>query len=538
MSAMRAIGAALAALTCTSAGLGQGQVELMDEGGTSVRLLEWTVEDGAAVLRWPDGTEVAFGERENAFWTAPFPTGRLPDWALDADELAVRIDGVDARMPADGLYATTFPTADGVRWALADAELSAPLLPPAPLTLRVPESMAEPGAESEATTGPSAADERPRPLDALTPAERLFGSLSLLDRSDLHASLDEPPDTRGLDLLEAPNTINTPLARMFESGPTLRFLQDVEWRFQTFERDGDSGLGLAFDYSKTKPLSIKDLADGRGVEGHALDLRAEGHLAFDNDINPSDFTSYSLGFEYFRSTGGAVPALTKEEKRRAQQLVQEATEYETWDEVARSGEWREFKDLARRVLSTQVYWELGLNAALEGDQDMTERNFVLGAHAALDVKAWNDRSNAALLNLFDYPAAILRLLTGYDETLLPRGNTIPTVLIGLDTVSPDGDTPRAEAGDSSNYERVRLELAYKAPIGIVDGKEYALTALYRKYFELDASDDVKGAGLDEYQYFTLGLETNDGLFATYSNGQLPFDDDGGEFYEIGWKFGF
>lgn len=338
--------------------------------------------------------------------------------------------------------------------------------------------------------------------------------------------------------LESPVSVSNALAPLLRSDHGRQFLRDVDWRIRTFDADGETGLGLAFNYARNVPLDVEAHADGRGVTGFGLDLTVDGNVAFDDEVNPTDFLSSRLTVDWFRSRGGTRGALTSEQQQTAVTAATAASNYADRDEWLASPEWNELTGLAREVLSTQVYCEFGLDFAFESDQSFGAQDYVVGAHAAFDVKVWNDHDAWTTLNFVDYPAALVRVLTGFDRELTPRGHAFPTLVVGFEHVEPDGDTPRALAGDDSDYRRLRLELAYKAPLATIDGEQYALTAVYRRYHELDPSDEVEAADLDEYDYVTFAFESEQGLYASFATGRMPFDDEDAEVYALGWRFQF
>ncbi len=189
-------------------------------------------------------------------------------------------------------------------------------------------------------------------------------------------------------------------------------------------------------------------------------------------------------------------------------------------------------------MSTQFYWDFDFDAGFESDQEFESKNYTFGAHFALEVKAWNDRSTLGMLNVLDYPAALIRVLTGFDKELRPRGSAIPTVLLRLDHVGTDGDGPRAMVGDKSSYLRFRSEIVYKSPIAQIGGKQYSVVASYRSFHEVSPSRAVRRTGLDNYNYLALVFESNEGLFASFPSGRQPFDEGNSDAYQLGWKVDF
>jgi hypothetical protein len=503
-------------------------------------------------LAWADGTRVQWqhGQRSTAA-TAAFPssaaTAVFPT-AFDANgdgSIEIRFRGVVARIDATTLIANR--SADG-RIVLADSTTEPSGIPPSPLSIAgtgLSAAPADPAApNTPAVTPPTPVAAGNGALTGLEVLRRLVGTaaggaLPTLDGlTGAGAATGKAEESEAVQAaLEKPETMNPALGALLDTTHGMRFLKDVDWKIKTFDNDGESSLGASFRYENSHPFGISGDSTS-AVRGKSWDFAMEGNVAFEDDVNPSDFLSARLTLDYFESRGGVRQGLTQEQKARAAALATEASTIEDRDEWLASPAWTELTGLARQVFTTQVYWEAGVDASYETDQEFDAENYTLGAHLALDVKAWNDRSEAGALNVFDYPAALVRYLSGYDVDLRPRGNALPTALVAFDHVDPEGDTPRSEVGDDSSYWRLKLELAYKAPLAIVEGKQYALTAAWRYFSELDPSSAVRAADLDEFDYLTLAIESDEGLFASFSRGQQPFDVDDADVYALGWKFKF
>jgi hypothetical protein len=512
---------AAALVLAALAGRQDGALLRMAPGAPPVVLCTWSEGPGhLAELRWPDGTAVEFRAVGPSF-VADVPDALAGD--PTAETMEVLWGTARAVVPAGRLFLSR--AADG-RWVLADEVTEPTGVPPAPLGIRVPSVVA-----------PGSPEEEEAPADELLPPDEMRAARELLHGERDLSDPDSEPLTGGAKrALESPETRNTALAALLEPGHGLRFLRDVDWRLKTFDVEGETSLGMAFRYESRRDLDIREL-DG-GVRGLGYDLSIEGNIAFESDLNPVDFLAARLALDWFTSRGGSKGPLTAQQQQRAVDLATRSAQFTERDPWLRSPEWAELKQLARSVFSTQVYWELGLDGAFESDQDFDAKNYVIGAHAVLEVKAWDDEGELATLNLFDYPAALVRYLSGYDTELTPRGSALPTLVVHLDHVDPEGDTPRAVAGDGSSYERVRVEAIYKAPLALLEAEEYALTANYRSYHELSPSSAIRAADLDHYDWFVLAIESDTGLFASFSRGRQPFDDEDASVYALGWRFHF
>ena len=345
------------------------------------------------------------------------------------------------------------------------------------------------------------------------------------------------------DTLESPQTRSRLLAALLERDHGWQFLKDVNFKVKTFEsqNDGEAALGFSYDYRKS--LQQQDLPCARTacIRGLDLELAADGNVAANADRNPHDLLQTALSFALFQSTGGVSEA-TAEQQRRFRALRNEFIEAEG-DSAAEEDAVRAIESLVRPLLSSQLYWELAANAALESDQRFDRRQWTYGVRAMVELKAWNDASAFARFNLLDYPFAAVRALSGYESgcgsgggCFRPRGTAWPALLVGLDRVQAADDAPRAQAGATGDYDRLRVEASFRTPIARYAQDELFVSVSYRYYRELGASATVRAANLDSFSYFTVALGGGDGLYVSYTEGRLPFDFVDDAVFELGYQF--
>ena len=137
-------------------------------------------------------------------------------------------------------------------------------------------------------------------------------------------------------------------------------------------------------------------------------------------------------------------------------------------------------------------------------------------------------------NLFDWPFALIRVLTGYDESWSVRGQSIPVLLVGLDQVDPMNDSLRAMIDQGSRFTRARAEVAFKTSIT----RSASFVANFRYYRELNASAAISAADMAEYTIFTSAMTLTNGMYVSYSTGRLPFDIQKDQVYELGFTYSF
>jgi hypothetical protein len=466
------------------------------------------------------------------------PAGQGLKFEFSSSNIQVSLAAVDGR------FRTGFMTADGaiVHFSFGSAfvELAETL---AANQSNVPVATEVPGTGANAPQKP-----KPKNNDVET--------AMAADRD-----LSKPNATAGLTdavkaVLEDPETLNALLESNIETSSGLRFLKDVHLQFKTFDSgDGDPALGVAYQYDTgTRAKSIS------GENGHwwtTVSFDATGNIAFGNQLNPSDFLNTSLSLDFFGSWGGFYAApkskaagglawdatdaeaqswfdANPEFQKFSKDLIA-ASEYTTVEELDKSPEWRSVYAFVQKRTSTQYYLDASLHAALESNQTFTERNSVAGGHLGFEVKAYDRDSAWATANIFDYPFAALRWLTGYDQEFSVRGSNWPSVLLSLDHVAPEGNDPRSQAGDTSDYDRTRAEVSFTAPVGRYQGSDVKFSANYRYYHELGASAAVQSADLAAYDYAAFTLATEQGLFVSYATGHLPFDDGDQNYLELGFK---
>jgi hypothetical protein len=165
--------------------------------------------------------------------------------------------------------------------------------------------------------------------------------------------------------------------------------------------------------------------------------------------------------------------------------------------------------------------------------------FTPGLAADLGAKAWNNKNTLAYINIFDYPFALLRLITGTDKKFTPYGSTIPTAQLVFDYVIPTSDTIRKNlAGNLDPFPRIKFETSFRTFITRIKKENIFFNADFRYYQELSAPDAIVQAGLDHHIYFVMALQSSSGFYVSYANGKLPFDATNDEVYSIGFNFKF
>lgn len=336
-----------------------------------------------------------------------------------------------------------------------------------------------------------------------------------------------------------PETLNKYLEEYLRRNNGWRILRDIQFQFKTFSTHGkDSLSSLGFGYDFAKDINKRYFSSqGSNVLGQAVSVRARGNVAFDADANPEDLLESALSVSVFGSHGGAVES-SDSIKTLLNRLEDVLVTIETEESLNTSAAWMQFFDIAQSHLSTQVYWSVAGSAAMESNQRFTTKQYVYGFDASFDVKAWNRNSVLASLNIFDWPFALVRWLSGTDVDFTPLGSTIPTLIAGFKRVDPKDGDPRYAIDSSGAFNRVNIEAAFRTPVGSLVGNEAYFEADFRCYREINPSSAIVAAHLDRQSYFTGALTLANGFFVSYTTGRLPFDAKDDQIYELGFKYRF
>lgn len=341
-------------------------------------------------------------------------------------------------------------------------------------------------------------------------------------------------------ILEDPATVNRAVRDLFVDDNPLRTLLDAaNIKLKVFDSDKpgkQSSLGFSYNFSKD--ISAYYLSKDKAKhDALALSLSVRGDVAFNQAANPRDFLDTKASFLGFSSRGGAL-ATTKEVQIQLNTLEDQAVQSKTREDFLKNPATVEAARILRSYLSTQYYIELAADGGIEANQTFSKKQYVYGGHVAFDIKGWSPESPWAKFNLFDYPFAATRLLLGNDTQWSPRGSALPTVLIGIDHVMPTGTNPRAQAGDTSDFARLRFEASYRTLVGHIRGQAAFFEADVRYYQELSPFAAVKAASADHATVFTAVLLLPQGAFLSYSTGRLPFDLQNSRVYEVGFHYSF
>lgn len=187
-----------------------------------------------------------------------------------------------------------------------------------------------------------------------------------------------------------------------------------------------------------------------------------------------------------------------------------------------------------QVTLGSLFVDAGLTASYESDQRRENVNYTYGATA--HVSWWPDRDSAVLkFNPLDWPFRMIRKATGDDPR--PIRQSMPSLLLNLERVSPDKDTLRQEVlgASSEDYDRLNIELGFSTAVGTFSEKRVNFSASLRYFRELDPPTAIEAADMDTHKAVFYSLEMDNGWRLTYATGKLPFDRDEDQLWELGYQ---
>jgi hypothetical protein len=312
------------------------------------------------------------------------------------------------------------------------------------------------------------------------------------------------------------------------------FLNDLNVDFKTFQsaKNSNSSLGVSYDFNYNYANFVKK---ENSQISNTISLKFSGNVAFDRNVNPNDFLESSLNYNFAWFSGGVAKQNSKEDALKLIEIAQKLasiTDQSSPEAIKLYQERNQYLSY-----SDQYYFAINPRFSFESNQDFTSKQFVYGGDIQVGAKAWNDDSVLAKLNFLDYPFALIRLATGMDKEFTPYGSTIPTASFGIDQVNPQNDSQRqAILGNLDPFSRLRFESSFKTFVYQLKEQKVFFSANLRYYKELNASNLIKAANLDEHFYFVAALESSTGLYVSYAKGKLPFDAINDEVYALGFRY--
>ena len=311
------------------------------------------------------------------------------------------------------------------------------------------------------------------------------------------------------------------------------FIRDLDLNFKSFQSDTlPVALGFNYNYSNSW---VKNKVTEKSTLLQSYNLAFKGNVAFKKQFNPNDFLEYSLAFDNSFLWGGKVAELDEETSVKMEELQDTILARRERKDPSFLG----LYDELAKFISVTDQFALGIKGkfSFESNQDFSKRQFVPGLLITAGAKGWNKNEALQYFNILDYPFALIRLLTGTDKKFTIYGATFPSMLFGLDYVLPQDDTTRKELlGTLNAYSRLRFEIGFKTRAARIGKEVLHFSSDFRWYKELNADQIIKDNRLDRSTFFVAAIESNSGLFVSYTTGKLPFDKRNDQVYSLGFKY--
>lgn len=312
-------------------------------------------------------------------------------------------------------------------------------------------------------------------------------------------------------------------------------LKDMNVVFKTFQSTtGPSALGFSYDVTYNYNKFTKT---DKSRTSNSLNFKARGNVSFNRDVNPNDFLDTSLDYAFTKFYGGVVKKADSATFTKLNAIEDQLALLNNPNGTEAQKLWEQYYSYLQ--YSDQYYISFSPELSLESNQNFTNKQFVYSGNLALGMKSWDKNSTLSSLNIFDYPFALIRWVTGTDKKFQPYGSTFPSLLAGINFVNPINDFARQQVtGNTAGYERMNLESSFRTFVAKVEGENIFFNANIRYYKELGASAAIKAADLDEFFYFVGALQSSSGFYVSYARGTLPFDVQSDEVYSVGFHYKF
>jgi hypothetical protein len=344
-----------------------------------------------------------------------------------------------------------------------------------------------------------------------------------------------------------PATLNSALGQVDGVVPGGLLVRALDLHFVNVQEGENQGLGLKYDWSK----SIARNSHSQGKTHWGFDFKASGSglITMDSDDNSEQFIESAVHPHLFWSWGGAVDsAITAGHLAVIQDSLFAYQGFGRDDHPQLEGLFATLWD----GLSTELYITAGPDLRFEVDQGFSQKQWAMGVKLGLDLKVWNPDNPLAKLNVFDWPAAVLRSLTGLEDGIHPRGSSFPTVILFLHRVAASANPTRESLVGLDPYSRWGLEANYRSLMAQAVGGAVWLEMSYRHFAEVyppTALRDLgRSSGADENplqvsdfyscDQFKVGVFGPGGVAFWWATGRLPLDTREEDTIGVGFRMKF
>lgn len=271
---------------------------------------------------------------------------------------------------------------------------------------------------------------------------------------------------------------------------------------QLDRKDADNVLGLKYSLDYNIKKGYID-SSGNWDKRWGFKLVSSGTITQNAEENPRNFID--LKVSAFGSISTDIPTQGAAFTARTNALLLDI------DNPASEDELNAMFENALAPLNGYQWYTFGLDLGLEADQEFKAKQNKVSGFVYAQYESWTKSSFIGAMGI------------------------VPSIRIGIDSIKPNDETPRAIAGDNSSYYRISGEASLWVPLGKFNDQPLVLTLNYRTYDELSPSDTIKNEKLDKYRLRTYALRGPYGLYVSYSSGQLPLNFQAEQLVEIGFK---
>lgn len=312
-----------------------------------------------------------------------------------------------------------------------------------------------------------------------------------------------------------------------------QFLNDLNVQFKTFQTtDNTTALGMTYDFNFDY---AKFAQNGENRYSQSFNLIIKGNIAFNKNLNPNDFLETNVNYRWSHFFGGVKKNTDEEIFTKLNELDDKLVNISDMQSKEAQKILSEMD--ADLVFTNQYYYSFAPKFGLESNQDFSKKQFTPGLSIDIGIKGWRKNNTLSYCNIFDYPFAIIRMITGTDEKFTVYGSTFPTAQLNFDYILPTSDKVREDLLQNTDpFPRIKFETSFRTYLTRVQKENIFFNANYRYYKELNAPDPVVNAHLNLQSYFVMALQSTSGLFVSYSNGKLPFDSKTDEVYSLGFNY--
>ena len=360
----------------------------------------------------------------------------------------------------------------------------------------------------------------------------------ILETNDISSKSEETKERTIKGIIKNPDLYNDIWGNYIKGyiSDNWAIARNLNIEFKTFQTEENpvASLGLAYDFNFEYGKFISDSNASRRIL-HEFGFSTKGNVAFNRKSNPVDFLVTNASYNIAAFTGGVR---TTNDATIITNINNTASSLSRLKDPQSEEAMQLWEQLGQNIkLTNQYYYSAAPKFALESNQNFSKVQFAPGITFGLGAKAWNDDSFLSKISVFDYPFALIRLLTKTDKEFTPYGATIPTALLGFDYIKPVNDTTREGLTNNDNlFPRFRFETGFRTYITKIKNENIFFNANYRVYREIKSSDVIRTANLDKQNYFVMALQSTSGLFVSYANGRLPFDVKDDQIYSLGFNY--